>query len=232
MSVWQWDSADIPSSDVPLPPVNRPRWYRALLHQVSLTVGQCRRTQFRCTPTPPLINPGATEPYYTMSVWHVGECRHTQVRYTPAPLLIDPSGTDPYYTMSVWQWDSADVPSSDVPLPPINQPRCYRALLHHVSLTCGRMQTYPGQMYHPPINTNGTEPYYTMSVCHLEECRCIQVRCNPPLLIKPRGTEPYYTKSVWHVEESRCTKVRCTPHPLIKPSGTEHYYTMSNEFKI
>ena len=49
---------------------------------------------------PSLVNPSATELYYTMSVWHVGECRHTQIRSTP--LLINPSVTESYYTMSVW----------------------------------------------------------------------------------------------------------------------------------
>ena len=31
--------------------------------------------------------------------------------------------------------------------PPANQTQCFRALMHHVSLACSRMQTYSGQMY-------------------------------------------------------------------------------------
>ena len=31
----------------------------------------------------------------------------------------------------------------------------------------------------PSIKHIGTEPYYTRSVCHVEECRHTQIRCNP-----------------------------------------------------
>ena len=133
--------------------------------------------------------------------------------------------------------------------------------------------TTPGQvdpLPPPSIEPSGTEPYYTRSVWHVEECRHTQVRCTlplpqlnlvvqspttpgqvdplPPPSIKPSGTEPYYTRSVWHVEECRHTQVRCTlplpqlnlvvqspttpgqvdplPPPSIKPSGTEPYCTM------
>ena len=50
--------------------------------------------------------------------------------------------------------------------PQANQTQSYRALLHNVSFTCGRMQRYPAQMYLPPplIDPSATEPYYTMSV--------------------------------------------------------------------
>ena len=34
---------------------------------------------------PLLIEPSATEPYYTMSVWYVEKCRCTQVRCNPTP---------------------------------------------------------------------------------------------------------------------------------------------------
>ena len=128
---------------------------------------------------PPLIEPSATELYYTMSVWYAEECRYTQVRCN---------------------------------LHPGNQTQSYRVLLHHVSLTCARMQTYPGQMYPLLIKPNATEPYYTMSVWHVEECRHTQVRWTPPL-IEPSFKEPYYTMSVWHVEECRHTQVWCNLHP-------------------
>ena len=51
-----------------------------------------------------------------------------------------------------------------------------------------------------------------MSVWHVEEYRCTQVRCTPPLT-EPSSTELYYTMSVWYVEECSCTQVRCNPHP-------------------
>ena len=63
--------------------------------------------------------------------------------------------------------------------PPAHWTQCYRVILHHVSLICGRIQMYPGQKY-PPIKPSSTEPYYTMSVWHVEECRCTQVKCTPP----------------------------------------------------
>ena len=66
---------------------------------------------------------------------------------------------------------------------------------------------------------------YTMSVWHVEECRCTQVRCTPPTN-QTGATELYYTMSVWYVEECRCTQVRCNPPTqVIKPSPTEPYYT-------
>ena len=105
--------------------------------------------------------------------------------------LIYPSATELYYTMSL-------------------QTSWYRAPLHHVSLPCGWIQTCWGQMYSSPIDPSDTEPYYTMSVWHVEECRHMQVTYTSPS-INPSGTEPYYTMSVWHVEQCRCTQVRCTP---------------------
>ena len=101
-------------------------------------------------------------------------------------------------------------------------------MLHHVSLACGRMQTYSGQLYPPQLTlvlqstttphlleSSGTEPYYTMSVLHVGECRHTEVRYTlTPLLIDPSTTVPYYTMSVSHVEECRHTQARCTPPQL------------------
>ena len=124
---------------------------------------------------------------------------------------IEPSDTEPYYTRSVWH---------------VEECRC-------TQVRCSPLQsnlvvqspTTPGQ-FDPPsppsIEPNGTEPYYTRSVWHVEECRHTHVRCTPNPSVKPSGIELYYTRSVWHVEECRCTQVRCTPHPSIKPSGTEY----------
>ena len=86
------------------PSATQPYYTMSVLH-----VGECRYTHVRCitpqftlvvqSPTtpcqfdiwknagiprsdlhPPLIEPSATELYYTMSVWYVEECRCTQVR--------------------------------------------------------------------------------------------------------------------------------------------------------
>ena len=159
-------------------------------------------------PTP--IDPSGTELYYTMSVWDVEECRHTQVRCTTSPSwtlvvqspttpcqfdmwqhahiprsdvphpLITPSGTELYYTMSVSHVEQCRCTMVRC-TPPANWTQCYRAKLHHVSLICGRMQKYPGQMYTPTqvIKPSATEPYFTMSVWHVAMCRCTQVRCTP-----------------------------------------------------
>ena len=43
-------------------------------------------------------------------------------------------------------------------------------LLHQVSLICGRMQTYPGQMYPPVETSGGQEQYYIRSPLHLVVC--------------------------------------------------------------
>ena len=74
-------------------------------------------------------------------------------------------------------WKNTDVPRSDVTMHPGNRSQSYRALLQHVSLTCERMQMYPGQMYTTPlIEPSATGFYYTMSVWYVAECRCTQMR--------------------------------------------------------
>ena len=103
------------------------------------------------------------------------------------------------------------------------------SLLHNVSLTCERIQTYPGEIYHPPIDLSCTEPYYTRSVWDVEECRHTQVR-STPTPIEASATEPYYIMSVWHMAEWRCTHVRCTPphslNPLLQSSTTPCQFDM------
>ena len=113
------------------------------------------------TPQPPLIKPHATEPYYTMSVWHVEKCRCTQVRCTAPANQIQCYYRALYYIMSVWhveEWRHTLIRHT----PPTNWTQCYRALLHHVSFTCERMQAYPGQMYTPhslnPVLQSCTTP--------------------------------------------------------------------------
>ena len=59
------------------------------------------------------------------------------------------------------------------------------------------------------VPTTNNMPYYTMSVWHVEGCRCTQVRCTPPA----HWTQ-YYRVVLHHVsshvEECRCTQVKCT----------------------
>ena len=156
-----------------------------------------------------------------MSLWHVEECRCTQLRCNPPqPPLIEPSTTEPYYTMSVWHVEECRHTQLRC-THPTNQTQWKRAVLHHVSLICGRMQVYLGQMYPPGlIKPSATEPYYTMSVWHVEVCRCTQVRCTLPPLSAPSATEPYYSMLVWHVEECICTHIICT----LPPAHQSYYY--------
>ena len=60
---------------------------------------RCTPTQFRCTPTPLLIDLSATESYCTMSVWHVTACRCTKVRCKTHPTPPYSVG-DEYYVTS------------------------------------------------------------------------------------------------------------------------------------
>ena len=113
-----------------------------------------------------------------MSVWHVEEYRCTQVRCTA----------------------------------PANWTQCsYRALLHHVSLTCQSMQAYPGQMYTPHKPILGLQSPTTPCQFDMWKDAGIPRSDLHPPLIEPSAIEPYYTMSVWHVAECRCTQVRCTP---------------------
>ena len=233
MWVWHYKNADVPRSDVPptnqtqcfrallhhvsltcgqmhvnpgqmYPPTHQTQGYWPLLHHVSLTFTRIQMYPGKTYPPTQLIEPSASQPYYSMRVWHVQECRWTQVRWTPQSNPVLESHTTP---CEFDMWTTAYEPRSHVP--PANQTQCYRPQLHHVSLTCRYIHINPGQMY-PPIKPSTTESYYTMLVSHVNECICIQVKCTHPLLIKPSATKPYYTITVWHVQECRCTLVRCT----------------------
>ena len=50
-----------------------------------------------------------------------------------------------------------------------------------------------------------------MSLWHVKEYRCTQVRCTPPYSLNP-VLELYYTMSMWYVAECRCTQVRTFCH--------------------
>ena len=222
-------------------------------------VAECRHTRSHLHPPP--INPSATEPYYTKSVWHVEECKHTHARYsTPQLTLVVQSPTIP---SQFDMWKHTDIPRSDLspcslhlvlqsPTTPL-----YRALLHHVSLTCGRVQTYPGQICIPYQSTLVLQSPTTLCQFDMWKHADIPRSDVSPLLIASSATEPYYTMSVWDVEECRDTQVRSTPYtnwtqyykallhhvsltcgrmqmypgqmyttPLIEPSATEFCYTM------
>ena len=92
-----------------------------------------------------LIKTSASEPYYTMSIWHVEACRHTQMRCIPpnlSPVLQSPTTPCPFD-----MWKHADIPKWDVS---------------------------------PLMKPSASEPYYTMSIWHVEACRHTQMRCIPP----------------------------------------------------
>ena len=95
----------------------------------------------------PQIDPSASYPYYTISVWHVEAWRHTKMRCIST-----------------------------------HETQCFIALLHHVYLTCGRMQTCPNEII-APIKPSASERYYTMSSL---TCGSMQTYWNeiyPPKLI-------------------------------------------------
>ena len=170
MSVWHVEACRHTQMRCILP--NQTQCFRALLHHVHLTCGSMQTypnemyppklipvLQSPTTPCPfdmwkhedipkwdvsPLIEPSASEPYYTMSVWHVEACRHTQMRCIP---LIEPSASEPYYTISVWHVEACRHTQMRCILP--NWSQCFIALLHHICLTCGSMQTYWNEMYTP-----------------------------------------------------------------------------------
>ena len=139
-----WMNAYAPRSDVP--PANWAQCSRALLHHVSLTCGWMHMNPGQ------MYFPANWTQFYRALLHHVG--------FTCEWMHMYPGQMYPF---------------------PTKQTQCYKALLHHHSLTCTRMQTYPGHMYTPLlIEPSATELYYTMSVWYVEECRCTQVRCNPP----------------------------------------------------
>ena len=72
------------------------------------------------------------------------------------PVLFDPpsietSGRALYLQVSFDMWQNADIPRSEVCLHLLIEPSGTEAYYTKSLVTCGRMQTYPGQMY-PPAN--------------------------------------------------------------------------------
>ena len=127
---------------------------------------------------PLLINLSGTEPYYTMSVWHVEECTHTQVRCTPPPelTLVVQSPTTPC------QFDickNLDICRSHIPPPQwtlaVQSPDT--PWQFHMWNNAGIPTS---DVYPPQIEPSATQPYHTISVSYVEECRCTQVICTLP----------------------------------------------------
>ena len=169
-----------------------------------------------------------------MSVWHVEACRHTQMKII-AP--IKPSDSEPYYTMSVWHVEACR--HTQMRCIPPNWSQCCRALLHHVHLTCGSMQTYPNEMYlHSwnPVLQSPTTPSLLNMWKHADTPKWKLLPQSNPVIqspttqcqfdmwkhadipkwdvspqIDPSASEPYYTMSIWHVEACRHTQMRCIP---------------------
>ena len=183
-----------------------------------------------CNP-PPSIEPSDTDPCYTRSVW------------PPQLNLVVQSSTTPGQFDPHPQWNlMAQSPTSPGQSDALNQTTCYRALPHHVSLTCGtlhqvsltcgRMQMYPGQVYpHPPlIKLSGTEPYYTRVSLPCGRMQIYPGQMYPPklnLVVQSTTTPGQF--DMW----KNADIPRSDVHPLlIKPSGTEPYYTRSNDCKI
>ena len=133
----------------------------------------------------PLIKPSASEPYYTMSIWHVEACRHTKMRLSP---LIKPQHLIALLHHVCLTWGSMQIYWNEM-YPP-NQTQCFRALLHHVCLTCGSMQTYPNEMYPP----NQTQCFHSCtSPCPFDMWKLADIpKWDVSSLIKPSHLEPSY----------------------------------------
>ena len=148
-------------------------------------------------------------------MWKNEDVPRSDVPFPQSNLVVHSPTTPGQFHM----WNNADVPRSDVPPTPLH-------LVVQSPTTPGQLNMWnnadiPRSMY-PPIKPSGTEHYYTRSVWHVEEYRCIQVRCTPPL-IEPSGTEHYYTRSGWHVEECRHTQVKCSSSHILAPNVCKCY---------
>ena len=93
------------------------------------------------------------------------------------PQLIEPSATEWCYTMSVWYVEEyrctqvRSTPQSNL-------------VVQNPTILCQfdmwKNAGVPRSNVHPLlIEPSATELYYTMSVWHVEECRCTQIRCTP-----------------------------------------------------
>ena len=155
-----------------------------------------------------------------MSIWHVEACRHTQMR------CISPNETQCFIALlhhvCLTCGSMQTYPNE---MYPPNQTQCFRALLHNVSLTCGSMQTYPNEMYPPkliPVLHSPTTP------CPFDMWKHADIpKWDVSSLIKPSASEPYYTMSVWHVEACRHTQMRC-----ISPNQTQCFRALLHHVSL
>ena len=130
--------------------------------------------------------------------------KNADVSSSDVPTKMNPVAHTPATPYEFDMWTHTYEPWCNVPPP--KQTQCYTLLLHHVHLTCGSMQTYPNEMYPPNgtqyfrailhhvhltwrsmqtypnemypslIEPSYSEPYYTMSIWHVQACRHTQMR--------------------------------------------------------
>ena len=165
-----WKNADVPRSGVP---PTTPSWTLVLQsHTTQCEFDMWKNADIpRWHVSPPPSWTLVLQSPTTPSDYTYGRVQTYPVQMYHYPLLINLSGIKPYYAMSVWHVEACRHTHVRYIIPP-NWLSWYRAIVHHVSLICGRMHTYPGQMYPTPwIAPSSTKPYYTMSVSHVQECR-------------------------------------------------------------
>ena len=159
-------------------PPNQTQCFRALLHHVCLTWGS---VQTYPNGMYPLIKPSAYSPttpclfdmwkHADIPKWDVSPlikpsqgpttlCLFDMWKYADIPKwdvspLIELSDSEPYYTISIWHVEAYR--HTQMRCIPPNQTQCFRALLHHVCLTWGSVQTYPNGMY-PLIKSSAYSP--------------------------------------------------------------------------
>ena len=210
--------ADVPTSQIK-PSATESSYIMFVSH-----VNECICNQITCT-QPLLIKPSSTKAYPIIAVSHVEEGRCTQVRCTPH---ITPSGTEhPTTSCPIWPCGRMQTYAGHI-YHPLNQPEWYRALLHHINLTCGRMHMCPGQMYTPcwlnPVLLTCTTLYQFDMHKNAD---------TPSSDVTPHSgnwTQSY--RALLHHVTLTCGRMhiysRADVHPpLIQPSATELYYTMS-----
>ena len=91
--------------------------------------------------------------HHVFNMW-----KHADIPRWDVSSLIKPSHLEPYYTMSFWHVEECR--HTQMRCIPPNWCQCFRALLHHVHLTCGSMQRYWNEMYCPntPVLQSPTKP--------------------------------------------------------------------------
>ena len=140
---------------------------------LQLTIDLCNTTTpVKSYSHPLLIKPSASEPYYTMSIWHVEVCRHTQMRCIPP---IKPSAAEPYNTISMWDVEKCRCTQVRYNLHP-HHPHELHLMLQNPTTSCQfdmwNNAGLPKSNIHPLlIWPSATHLYYTMSLWYVQECR-------------------------------------------------------------